>query len=269
MIRITPIRVIGPANEQIGVIETFEALRMAQEQGLDLVEIVADSRPPVCKIMDYGRHKFELSQKERKNRAASKSTEMKEIRLGRSVKIDPHDVKIRVDQSRRFLMAGHKVQITQRFRGREMMHRGLGLDRLEQICRDLADVAKVEMDPRWMGKQASIILAPDKVKIEALKRQLAKEKAAAGIADADAEVEADLQAQADAAQEALDRDAPDDDDDDDHVDGGSEHDASGAAVSEEAKPKAASKAGAKGASKAKGKQKKKDFMEDFDPNRIG
>lgn len=268
MIRITPIRVIGPANEQIGVIETFEALRMAQEQGLDLVEIVADSRPPVCKIMDYGRHKFELSQKERKNRAASKSTEMKEIRLGRSVKIDPHDVKIRVDQSRRFLMAGHKVQITQRFRGREMMHRGLGLDRLEQICRDLADVAKVEMDPRWMGKQASIILAPDKVKIEALKRQLAKEKAAAGIADADAEVEADLQAQADAAQEALDRDAPDDDDDDDHIEG-AEHDGSDPAVSQEPKPKAAPKVASKGASKAKGKQKKKDFMEDFDPNRIG
>ena len=131
MIRITPIRLIGAANEQIGVVETYEAMRMAQEQGLDLVEIVPDSRPPVCKIMDYGKHKYELSQKERKNRAASKSSEMKEIRLGRSVKIDPHDVKIRVDQSRRFLMAGHKVTITQRFRGREMMHRELGLVRAQ------------------------------------------------------------------------------------------------------------------------------------------
>lgn len=267
MIRITPIRLIGAANEQIGVVETYEAMRMAQEQGLDLVEIVPDSRPPVCKIMDYGKHKYELSQKERKNRAASKSSEMKEIRLGRSVKIDPHDVQIRVDQSRRFLMAGHKVTITQRFRGREMMHRELGLVRLEQICRDLSDIAKIEMDPRWLGKQASIILAPDKVKIEALKRQLAKEKQAAGIADAEDAVEAELQAQADAAQDALDQDAPDDDDDDDHEEGTSGTQSS----SQEAKPSKAPQSKAqKGASKGKGKpEKKKDFIDEFDPNRIG
>lgn len=267
MIRITPIRLIGAANEQIGVVETYEAMRMAQEQGLDLVEIVPDSRPPVCKIMDYGKHKYELSQKERKNRAASKSSEMKEIRLGRSVKIDPHDVKIRVDQSRRFLMAGHKVTITQRFRGREMMHRELGLVRLEQICRDLSDIAKIEMDPRWLGKQASIILAPDRVKIEALKRQLAKEKQAAGIADAEEAVEAELQAQADAAQDALDQDAPEDDDDDDHDEGTP----GTPSASQEAKPGKPQPAKAqKGSSKGKGKpEKKKDFIDEFDPNRIG
>ncbi len=263
MIRISPIRVIGPNNEQIGVIETYEAMRMAQEQGLDLVEVVPDSRPPVCKIMDYGKHKFELSQKERKNRAASKSSEMKEVRLGRSVKIDPHDVKIRVDQSRRFLMAGHKVQITQRFRGREMMHRGLGLDRLAQICRDLSDVAKVEMDPRWLGKQASIILAPDKVKIEALKRQLAKEKQAAGVADAEEAVEAELHAQAQAAQDAIDQDGPDEDDDDE---GGQEsaHGAEGAEGQESAPKSKPSKK-----DKYEKPGKKKDFMSEFDPNRIG
>ncbi len=175
MIRITPIRLIDEENEQVGVVETAEAIRRAQEAGLDLVEVVPDSRPPVCKIMDYGKYKYDLSKKEQKSRASSKSTELKEIRLGRSIKIDPHDVQIRVDQSRRFLMAGHKVQLTQRFRGREMAHKELGIERLHKICVDLSDIAKVEMAPRWMGRQASIVLAPDKAKIEAIKRKLEKE----------------------------------------------------------------------------------------------
>src|SRR5262245_50748220 len=98
MIRISPIRVVGPENEAIGVIEAAEALRMADQQGLDLVEISPDARPPVCKIMDYGKYKYELSKKEHKSRAASKATEMKEVRLGRSVKIDEHDVQIRNEQ---------------------------------------------------------------------------------------------------------------------------------------------------------------------------
>jgi translation initiation factor IF-3 len=177
MIRITPIRLIGANNEQIGVIETHEAMRMAQEAGLDLVEIVADGRPPVCKIMDYGKHKYEESKNQQKSRAASKSAELKEIRLGRSVKIDPHDVQIRIDQGRRFLMAGHKVLYTQRFRGREIAHRELGLEHLDQVIKSLGDISKVEQGARWMGKAASIVLAPDKVKVEAIKRKLEKEKA--------------------------------------------------------------------------------------------
>jgi len=177
MIKITPIRLIGADNEQIGVVETPEAQRMAQEAGLDLVEIVPDTRPPVCKIMDYGKFKYEESQKARKSRAASKATEMKEIRLGRSVKIDPHDIQIRIDQSRRFLMAGHKVMFTQRFKGREIAHRELGLENLARVRDALADIAKVEQSPRWMGKQASIIMAPDRPKVEAIKRKLEKERA--------------------------------------------------------------------------------------------
>jgi translation initiation factor IF-3 len=178
LIRISPVRVIGPEDEQIGVIETPEAIRMAQEKGLDLVEISPDARPPVCKIMDYGKFKYEQSQKARKSRAASKATEMKEIRLGRSVKIDPHDVKVRIDQARRFLMHGHKVMVTQRFKGREIAHRDLGLANLKDVATALADIAKLEQTPRWMGKQASILLAPDRPKVEALKRKLEKEKAA-------------------------------------------------------------------------------------------
>jgi len=209
MIRITPIRVIGPDNEQIGVIETSEALNMAREQGLDLVEISPDVRPPVCKIMDYGKYKYDLSKKQQKSRASSKSTEMKEIRLGRSIKIDPHDVQIRVDQARRFLMAGHKVQITQRFRGREMAHKELGIERLASICDQLSDIAKVEVAPRWMGRQASIIVAPDKLKVEAAKRKMTKEQLA--------KEEEELRKLE--AQNQADLEADDNDDDDDQNDG--------------------------------------------------
>ncbi len=177
MIRITPIRLVGPDNEQIGVVETSEALKMAVEQGMDLVEVVPDSRPPVCKIMDYGKYKYELSKKNQKNRAASKSAEMKQLRLGRSVKIDPHDVQIRIDQARRFLMDGHKVQFVQRFRGREIAHRELGLEHLRECVDKLADISKLEQNPRWFGKEASIILAPDKAKIESAKRKAEKHKA--------------------------------------------------------------------------------------------
>lgn len=178
MIRITPIRLVESDGTQVGVVETSDALRRAMEQGLDLVEIVPDVRPPVCKIMDYGKYKYELSQKQRRDRAAAKSTEMKELRLGRSVKIDPHDVQVRIDQARRFLMHGHKVMVTQRFKGREIAHRDLGLENLRDVATALADIAKVEQTPRWMGKQASIILAPDKSKIDAVKRRIEKEKAA-------------------------------------------------------------------------------------------
>lgn len=199
MIRITPIRVVGPDNEQLGVLETSDALRRADELGLDLVEISPDARPPVCKIMDHGKFKYEQSKNEQKNRAASRATEMKEVRLGRSVKIDPHDVQIRVDQARRFLMAGHKVLFTQRYKGREITHRELGMQRLKEIFEKLADVSKIEQSARILGKAASMILAPDKVKIEAIKRKLAKEEAQKkGISEEQA-----LKAQEEAAKKAL------------------------------------------------------------------
>ena len=152
---------------------------MAMERGLDLVEVNPEQRPPICKIMDYGKFKYELSKKEAKQRAGSKAAEMKEIRLGRSVKIDKHDVQIRVDQARRFLMAGHKVMVTQKFKGREIAHRDIGLANLRFVADALLDICKIEQTPRWFGKQASIIVAPDKVKVDAVKRKLEKERAAA------------------------------------------------------------------------------------------
>lgn len=171
---------------------------MAQEQGLDLVEVVADQRPPICKIMDYGKHKYDESKKEQRARASGRGSELKEIRLGRSTKIDPHDIQIRIDQARRFLMEGNKVQVVQRFRGREMAHKEIGINNLRRFADDLADISKVEMEPRWMGRQTSIVLAPDRSRIESIKR-----KAEAAKAKAAAAAEADELNQDEAASEPV------------------------------------------------------------------
>ena len=170
-IRISPVRVIGADNEQIGIIETADALRMAEDLGLDLVEVSPDSRPPVCKIMDHGKHKYAAAKRAKQNRAAARASggDLKEVRLGRSVKIGENDIRIRVRQAREFLMSGNKVQITQRFRGREMAFKEIGLDRLQNIAEELSDVGKVEAPPRWAGRAASLVMAPDKAKIESLK----------------------------------------------------------------------------------------------------
>ena len=125
--------------------------------------------------MDYGRYKYEQSKKDRANKAKTKVAELKEVRLGRSMKIDPHDVLIRMKQARKFLIDGHRVQIVQNFRGREMAMRSRGNDRLNDIIQQLDDVSKVEMHPRMNGRRMSMILAPDKVKIAAYKRALEKE----------------------------------------------------------------------------------------------
>lgn len=179
MIRISPIRLIDENDEMVGVVETSVALTRAAEAEMDLVEISPESRPPVCKIMDYGKYKYEISKKEQKSRAASKQAEMKEVRLGRSIKIDPHDVQIRVDRARKFLMDGHKVLIVQQFRGREMQHRNIGRELLDGVVEQLSDVGKVETPPRQMGRRVSMIIAPDKNKIMVFKRKLEKEGGAA------------------------------------------------------------------------------------------
>ncbi|MCA9271635.1 MAG: translation initiation factor IF-3 [Phycisphaerales bacterium] len=204
MIRISPIRLIGPENEQIGVIETHQALRMAEEAGLDLVEVVPDGRPPVCKIMDYGKYKYELS---KKKQPSTKGNELKEIRLGRSIKIDKHDLEIRTHQARRFLMDGHKVQVIQRFKGREFAHKDLGLANMREFYEALEDICKVEQPPRPFGRQFTMLLAPDKARVESARRKLERE-AAAEHAEAQAKLDAEI-----AALDARQAQEADDDDD--------------------------------------------------------
>lgn len=167
----------------LGEMPTDQARELARQAGLDLVEINAETRPPLCKITDYGKYKYELSKKSKGPK--QKSQEMKEVRLGRSMKIDDHDVEIRVNQARRFLMEGHKVQIVAQFRGREMAHKGIGIDRLREITESLSDISKIETPLRSAGRRMNVILAPERQKIEQIKRKLEAERAKAGIAEAE------------------------------------------------------------------------------------
>ena len=182
-IKKSPVRLIDENENMVGVINVEDAIARAREVDLDLVEVSPDSDPPVCRILDFGKYRYEQSKKEKANRARSKTLEMKEVRLGRSMKIDPHDVAIRLDQARRFLMEGHKVQIVQNFRGREMLHKERGNERMQHVMDTLEDVAKVETPARMAGRRMSMILAPDKTKIARLKQQM--ESAAASAASAE------------------------------------------------------------------------------------
>jgi len=177
-IRANPVRLIDENDEMIGVVETIEALRRAYDAGLDLVEVAADSSPPVCRILDFGKYKYELAKKEKATKAKSKTSELKEVRLGRSMKIDPHDIEIRLKQAKKFLLEGHKVQIVQNFRGREMIHRDRGTQRMNDIIEELSELGKVETPPRMAGRRMTMIMAPDKPKVEAYKRAKAKQKLA-------------------------------------------------------------------------------------------
>ncbi len=202
-IRLSPINLIDQNNERVGIIDTRDAMRMAEEAGLDLVEIRANERPPMCKIMDYGKYKYELSKKSKGQK--NKAQELKEVRLGRSAKIDPHDVGIRVNQARKFLMQGHKVQFVQRFRGREMQHKDIGLDRLREIAQELSDISKIDAPPRQAGRQMSMLLSPDKQRVEAIKRKLEAEKAKLSPEEQAAQAEAEAaQAAAESRLEAED-----------------------------------------------------------------
>ncbi len=162
----------------IGVVDKSEGVRLAQEAGLDLVEVSPNSDPPVCRILDFGKYRYEQSKKERANRAKTKTVETKEVRLGRSMKIDPHDVQIRVNQARKFLLDGHKVLIVQNFRGREMMHKERGNVRMQEIIGKLEDIAKVETPPKFAGRRQTMVLGPDKLKIKSyLASQASREQA--------------------------------------------------------------------------------------------
>ncbi len=186
-IRLSPLRVIDQDNKQVGVIERDVALRMAREAGLDLVEVQANVRPPLCKIMDFGKYKYEQSKKKNAKNKASKTTEVKEVRLGRSVKIDSHDVALRVNQARKFLLEGHRVIVVQRFRGREMAHPQIGEDRLKDIAEKLSDIALLQSPPKMNGRQMTMTLSPDKSKITAIRAKEEKaERAAAAAAAAEA-----------------------------------------------------------------------------------
>jgi translation initiation factor IF-3 len=176
-IRITPIRLIDENGEMVGVVETDEARRRAMDVGLDLVEIAADVRPPVCKIMDFGKYKYEQSKKDRQGKK-SKASEMKEVRLGRSMKIDPHDVEIRVQQALRFLLEGNKVQLVASYRGRELAHKEIGEAKMDDVIKKLCELGRLESAPKLAGKRLTAIIAPDRAKADSWRRKHGDPKAA-------------------------------------------------------------------------------------------
>ncbi len=154
-IRITPIRLIGADGEQHGIVSTAQAMEMAREVGFDLVEIAATERPPVCKIMDYGKFKYAQSKKSHQKTHQQK---LKELRV--RPKTGTHDVDTRLNQARQFLEDGDKVQLKVQFRGREMQHIEEGRRIIDGMLEKLADVCKVEKMPMMEGKQMSALLAP-------------------------------------------------------------------------------------------------------------
>jgi translation initiation factor IF-3 len=156
-IRLSPIRLIDENNGQVGVISTDEALRRAREAGLDLVEVAPTERPPVCRIMDYGKWKY---QQKKKHKTHHREQQLKEVRL--SPKTDDHDKGIKVNRARDFLGQGDKVQFTMVFRGRERFHQDRGLTIFREILEDLGETAKVERPPKMEGRRMTMVLSPDK-----------------------------------------------------------------------------------------------------------
>ena len=155
-IRITPIRLIGAAGEQVGVIPTSQALEMAREAQLDLVEVAAQEKPPVCKIMDFGKFRYQQSHKQKK--AKTHQQKLKEIRL--RPKTGEHDVETKIQQARKFLEHRDKVLIYVMYKGRELQHIEEGKRVLQHMLEKLIDLCKVEKAPSMEGKRMSTMLAP-------------------------------------------------------------------------------------------------------------
>jgi translation initiation factor IF-3 len=155
---IREVQLIDDTGQNRGVVQFPDALRMAEEVGLDLVEISPNSTPPVCKILDYGKYRFFEQKKAAEARKKQKTVEVKEIKLRPG--IDDHDYDVKMRAMKSFFEEGNKVKITLRFRGREMAHTNLGLKVLDRVRTEVADIAKVEMEPNFEGRQVTMVLAP-------------------------------------------------------------------------------------------------------------
>ncbi len=152
------VRLIGADGANVGVVPTRQALIMAEEAGLDLVEISPDAQPPVAKILDYGKFKFQEQKRLAEARKKQRVIEIKEIKL--RPMIDDHDLEVKMKAARRFFDEGDKVKVTLRFRGREMDHQDLGYKLLIKVKAEMAEIAKVELEPKSEGRQIIMILAP-------------------------------------------------------------------------------------------------------------
>lgn len=159
-IRIREVRVIDPDGNQLGILPTEEALRRAEDMGLDLVEVQPNARPPVCKIMDYGKFKYQQKRKASEAKKNQHLVEVKEVKF--RPKTDKHDFDVKVNRLRRFIGEGNKSKVTIMFRGREIVHPEIGQDILRRVADAIADIAMVEQQPRMEGRQMFMVVAPQK-----------------------------------------------------------------------------------------------------------
>ncbi|KAA9374665.1 translation initiation factor IF-3 [Microbispora amethystogenes] len=193
-IRVPEVRLVGPNGEQVGIVSIGDALKLAQESDLDLVEVAATARPPVCKLMDYGKFKYESAMKAREARRNQAHTIIKEIKL--RPKIDPHDYETKKGHVVRFLKAGDKVKVTIMFRGREQSRPELGFRLLQRLAEDVTDLGFVESQPKQDGRNMIMVIGPHKKKAEAR----AEKAAAKAHRDEDHPAEESAQEQAAPAQ---------------------------------------------------------------------
>ncbi|RFF28004.1 MULTISPECIES: translation initiation factor IF-3 [unclassified Wenzhouxiangella] len=154
------VRVVGSEGDQIGVMAIRDALARAGEEGMDLVEIAPQAEPPVCRIMDWGKYRFEQSKKAQAARKKQKQVQIKEVKFRPGT--DDHDYDVKMRNLRRFIEEGDKVKVTLRFRGREMAHQELGLEILQRVEKDMAEETVVEQRPRMEGRQMVMMLSPKK-----------------------------------------------------------------------------------------------------------
>jgi translation initiation factor IF-3 len=164
-IRVPEVRLVGPAGEQVGIVSIDDALRLAQEADLDLVEVAPTARPPVCKLMDYGKFKYESALKARESRKNQTQTVIKEIKL--RPKIDPHDYGTKKGHVERFLKAGDKVKVTIMFRGREQSRPELGFRLLQRLAGDVEELGFVEAQPKQDGRNMTMVIGPHRRKSDA------------------------------------------------------------------------------------------------------
>ncbi len=155
------VRLIGPDGEQLGIVSNKEAQQIAEQHNLDLVKIAPQAKPPVCRVMDYGKHKFELAKKEKEARKNQKVVNIKEVRL--SPNIDEHDFNTKVNQGIKFLKSGDKVKVSVRFRGREITHSSIGKDLLLRVQDAMAEVGVVEKGIKLEGRNMAMFVVPKKV----------------------------------------------------------------------------------------------------------
>ena len=176
-IRNREVQLIDQTGHNHGTVETRFALEKAQEAGLDLVEIAPTSVPPVCKILDFGKYKYQAQKKAAEARKKQKVVEVKEIKL--RPMIDDHDYDVKMRSIQRFFEEGDKVKVTLRFRGREMAHQHLGMELLNKVTDSLKDIAMIESPPKMEGRQMFVLLTPDPLKIKEKEKEAARGAAAA------------------------------------------------------------------------------------------